>query len=102
MSGQSRPAVRSLWRCYCSNTIGILFVVDAADFGRMSEACRVLYCLMSFNELSQCVVMVSANKQDLYGVVTADEQPNALNLVALRTGKSKGFRPTQASLSPRA
>lgn len=72
VGGQDR--IRPLWQYYFNNTQAVIFVVDASDTDRISEARDTLLGMMRHEALAQSVLLVFANKQDL---------PNALNTAQL-------------------
>jgi len=69
VGGQDK--IRPLWRHYFQGTDGLIFVVDSNDRERIGEAKEELWKMLSEDELSKCIVLVFANKQDL---------PNAMNV----------------------
>ena len=73
-----QESIRPLWRHYYQNTDGIIFVVDSNDRERIDEtrgyednAKGELHRLLAEDELTNSVLLVLANKQDL---------PNALDI----------------------
>ncbi|XP_047005212.1 ADP-ribosylation factor 4-like [Schistocerca americana] len=73
VGGQDK--VRRLWQQYYANTFAIIFVVDSTDKERMPLASSILHSLLDEEELSDALVLVYANKQDL---------PHALSVVAVK------------------
>lgn len=67
VGGQDK--IRPLWRHYYQNTQGIIFVIDSNDKDRIDIAAAELHKMLNEEELSNAVLLVFANKQDL---------PNAL------------------------
>merc|ERR1719428_1994549 len=63
IGGQDR--IRKLWRHYYLGTHGIIFVVDSNDRDRIEDAREELSKMLGEDELSDAVVLVLANKQDL-------------------------------------
>ncbi|XP_071485797.1 uncharacterized protein [Diadema antillarum] len=66
--GSGGDKLQRLWRHYCYNTVGIIYVVDSADKERLAEARELLFSILQTPELSHGTpVLVLANKQDLEG-----------------------------------
>ena len=61
----------------------ILFVVDAADLGRIETAKNELHNLLDKPQLHQIPVLVLGNKNDLPGCLSSDELVEKLDLVQL-------------------
>lgn len=113
-------SLRGLWEQYYGEAHGLVFVVDAADHGRIDEARDVLQQLLLNPELAGIPLLVFANKQDVAGALTPHEvqarfslqqadgssQPqNVLGATALQgEGIEEGVRWVVESLhsSPRA
>jgi hypothetical protein len=57
--------IRPLWRHYYQNTQGLIFVVDSNDRERVEDAREELHRMLNEPELSDAVLLVFANKQDL-------------------------------------
>lgn len=66
LGGQS--GLRTIWERYYSETNAIIYVVDAADHERISEARDSFEAVMQNEQLSGLPVLVCANKQDLPGL----------------------------------
>lgn len=63
VGGQDK--IRPLWRHYFTGTQGLIFVVDSADRERIEEAKQELHKILNDREMSNCVVLLFANKMDL-------------------------------------
>ncbi|KAH7924222.1 ADP-ribosylation factor [Leucogyrophana mollusca] len=80
----AQTATRRLWKYYYKGTQGIIFVIDANDNERVSEARDELREITDVNEFRSCAVLVLANKQDLPGAMPVAELTDRLGLQALR------------------
>merc|ERR1712150_71460 len=78
LGGQER--FRAEWPRYTRGVDVILFVVDAADPDRISNARHELHQLLENEELSKTPVLVVSNKIDLDPHVTKSEMVSNLNL----------------------
>ncbi|KAK3307814.1 ADP-ribosylation factor family-domain-containing protein [Chaetomium strumarium] len=67
VGGQDK--IRPLWRHYYSGTQGLVFVVDSSDHARIKEARTELHRILNDLEMSDCLLLVFANKQDLAGAM---------------------------------
>lgn len=65
--GQER--IRPLWRHYFTGTDALIYVVDSSDIDRIEESKKELQRVISDKELSNCLLIVLANKQDLAGAL---------------------------------
>lgn len=81
VGGQDR--IRPLWRHYFQNTQGLIFVVDSNDRERMVEASEELRRMLSEDELSDAILLVIANKQDLPNALSPSEIKQSLKLESL-------------------
>ena len=81
IGGQDK--IRSLWRRYTEDSDGVIFVVDSNDKARMEEAKAEMTSLLQTPELTDAVVLVFANKQDLPGALSPSEVSAALELPSL-------------------
>lgn len=61
----------------------VVFVVDAADRGRMCAAREALYKILSVSELRETILLVFANKKDLDGALSVNDIIAQLGLNAL-------------------
>lgn len=82
VGGQDK--IRPLWRHYFQNTQGLIFVVDSNDRDRISEAQDELSKMLKEDELSEAVLLIFANKQDLPNAMPAAELTEKLGLNSLR------------------
>eukprot|EP00455_Lapot_gusevi_P006300 TRINITY_DN1269_c0_g4_i2.p1 TRINITY_DN1269_c0_g4~~TRINITY_DN1269_c0_g4_i2.p1 ORF type:complete len:182 (-),score=28.96 TRINITY_DN1269_c0_g4_i2:368-913(-) len=71
VGGQDK--IRALWRHYFVGTQGLIFVVDCSDRERVEEAKEEFYMLLEEKELSESVLLIFANKQDIPGALTPEE-----------------------------
>lgn len=81
-TGQS--SIRPYWRCYYTNTDGIVFVIDSADSDRIQTARSELRAMLGEEELQAVPLLVLANKQDLPGAIDEAGLALGLGLVELR------------------
>lgn len=51
----------------CAGTQGLVFVVDSSDHARIDEARTELHRILNDLEMSDCLLLVFANKQDIPG-----------------------------------
>lgn len=78
VGGQDK--IRTLWRHYFQNTQGVIFVIDSNDRERVGEAREELARMLSEDELSDAVLLIFANKQDLPNAMDASEITDRLGL----------------------
>ncbi|KAJ1488327.1 ADP-ribosylation factor family-domain-containing protein, partial [Baffinella frigidus] len=80
LGGQA--AHRGLWKYHFAGSKGLLFALDSSDRNRQRivEARRELFDLLDDAKLSEAVLMVLANKQDVPNAMTAEEVAEALGL----------------------
>jgi len=71
---------RSMWKHYCQDCDGLMFVVDSADTDRLKEAKEELGKLIDDETMLGSVVLVIANKQDVQGAVNPVELEIRLGL----------------------
>lgn len=57
--------LRSHWDAYYQNTHAVIFVVDSADDSQMMTSKAEFFNLLVNNDLSDCSILIFANKQDL-------------------------------------
>eukprot|EP00755_Sulcionema_specki_P009775 Sspe_Gene.44642::Locus_21904_Transcript_1_1_Confidence_1.000_Length_609::g.44642::m.44642/K07937/ARF1; ADP-ribosylation factor 1 len=82
VGGQDK--LRPLWRHYFQNTNGVIFVVDSNDKDRVGQARDELQKMLDEDELSDAVLLVFANKQDLPQAMSTAEVTDKLGLHSLR------------------
>lgn len=75
---------RTLWPSYLDEVHAVVFVVDAADAGRLDEAKQALHGAMGSEHVMGKPVLVLANKTDLPGALSAAELTERLGLRELR------------------
>ena len=63
--------MRSVWKYYFPNTEGIIFVVDASQHDSMPDVKEELWRILK--DESHGPILIYANKQDLEGVLSADD-----------------------------
>eukprot|EP00746_Dinoflagellata_sp_MGD_P168243 gnl/MRDRNA2_/MRDRNA2_99533_c0_seq1.p1 gnl/MRDRNA2_/MRDRNA2_99533_c0~~gnl/MRDRNA2_/MRDRNA2_99533_c0_seq1.p1 ORF type:complete len:203 (+),score=42.15 gnl/MRDRNA2_/MRDRNA2_99533_c0_seq1:85-693(+) len=78
-----RDKIRPLWRFYYPGTQAIIFVVDSNGRDRLEDAREELCKFLNEEMLQSVPLLVFANKQDLPGVMSADEIANRLGLCNL-------------------
>lgn len=72
--------VPPLWRHYFTGTQGIMYIVDASDPSRFSEAKGWFDTLLDSDELADVPILLLANKQDLPNAVSPSEVAVAMGL----------------------
>eukprot|EP01088_Endostelium_zonatum_P000950 TRINITY_DN11224_c0_g1_i1.p1 TRINITY_DN11224_c0_g1~~TRINITY_DN11224_c0_g1_i1.p1 ORF type:complete len:186 (-),score=45.80 TRINITY_DN11224_c0_g1_i1:151-708(-) len=72
--------IRGLWRHYFLNTQAVIFVVDSNDGNRLKEARDELWKVLESPELTNAVLLVFANKQDLPNACNAEQITTSLEL----------------------
>jgi len=82
VGGQDR--IRPLWRHYYDDTDGVIYVVDAADKGRVHIAKKEFLGILSEEALRDAAVLVFANKQDLPNAMSVAELAEAMDLRTIR------------------
>lgn len=85
VGGQDK--IRPLWRHYFTNTQGLIFVVDSNDRERIAEANDELQKMLQEEELSDAILLVFANKQDLPNAYTTSEITEKLGLHSVKSRK---------------
>ncbi len=75
-----QQTIRAYWRNYFEQTDGIIWVVDSADVGRLSDCRQELENLLGEERLAGASVLILANKQDLPGALPADKIADHLGL----------------------
>mmetsp|Transcript_71103 Transcript_71103/g.125710 ORF Transcript_71103/g.125710 Transcript_71103/m.125710 type:complete len:181 (+) Transcript_71103:69-611(+) len=82
IGGQDK--IRKLWRHYYVGTHGVIFVIDSTDRDRIQNARDELWQLLRDDEMSDAVLLVLANKQDLPDAMTTADVSQKLGLAELR------------------
>ncbi|AEO63702.1 cfc10bd9-f837-476f-8c1c-80c904c90bc2 [Thermothielavioides terrestris] len=82
VGGQDK--IRPLWRHYYSGAQGLVFVVDSSDHRRIDEAKTELHRILNDLEMSNCLLLVLANKQDLEGAMDPQTITEKLELSKLK------------------
>ncbi|PFX14468.1 ADP-ribosylation factor 4 [Stylophora pistillata] len=85
VGGQDK--IRPLWRHYFTNTQGLIFVVDSNDRERIAEANDELQKMLQEEELSDAILLVFANKQDLPNAYSISEITDKLGLHSVKSRK---------------
>eukprot|EP00055_Hartaetosiga_balthica_P010905 m.48023 g.48023 ORF g.48023 m.48023 type:complete len:198 (-) comp7371_c0_seq1:326-919(-) len=78
---------RRIWRTYFTAVDAIVFVVDAEDRTRISEAKNELKSILGDDLISHVPICVFGNKIDIPGAASEDELILALELDGMVTGK---------------
>lgn len=78
VGGGSR--IYPLWRYYFTGAQGVVYIVDASDSSRFSEAKHWLDMLLDSDELVDVPILLLANKQDLPHAVLPSEVAVAMGL----------------------
>ena len=73
--------IRQLWNYYYEGTNAVIFVVDASDRARISEAKEELEAVVKQQALDKVPVLVFANKQDLPNAMPCAELTEKLGLL---------------------
>ncbi|KAL6931523.1 probable ADP-ribosylation factor-like protein 1 [Hanseniaspora guilliermondii] len=82
LGGQT--SIRPYWRCYYTNTQGIIFVIDSTDTERLNIASTELRTMLQEEELKDACLLVLCNKQDLQTAQSIDKINEALQLYDLK------------------
>lgn len=79
-----RDKIRPLLRHYFQGSDALIFVVDSNDHDRIEDAREELMRMLSEDEMSEAVLLVFANKQDLPNAMAAAELTERLGLHNMR------------------
>ncbi|XP_058123311.1 ADP-ribosylation factor 6-like [Anopheles ziemanni] len=74
---------RPLWKHYCSDMHGLIFVVDCADANRIHEARQEFHRIINDSEMQKAIILIFANKQDLPNAIKPHEIHEKLGLTIL-------------------
>jgi len=91
-------AARRVWKEYCVEVDGIVFLVDAADIDRFEESRKELGALLKSNELKDVPFLILGNKIDKKGAVnesTLREQLGLKQTTGKKAVPQKGVRPME-------
>ncbi|MES1902024.1 MAG: GTP-binding protein SAR1a [Paramarteilia canceri] len=78
---------RKVWKDYYMFTKGILFIIDAADRRRFTEAKHELMQILNESSVQNVPIAILANKIDIRNSASEEEICNVLQIGQLRTGK---------------
>lgn len=80
-----QPRFRSMWERYCRGVNAIVFVVDAADAGKLDTARNELRNLLEKPQMAGIPVLVLGNKNDLPDALNAEQLIDRLGLASITT-----------------
>ena len=66
-------AATNLWKHYYQNTDAVIFVIDGTDRERMDLVKEELAGVLKDADLTECPLLIYANKQDKEGAISMDE-----------------------------
>ncbi|ESO00184.1 hypothetical protein HELRODRAFT_83363, partial [Helobdella robusta] len=72
--------IREIWKNYFTDVHGLIYVVDASDYARLSESKAELLKLVNNNFIKGKPILILANKQDISGALDKSDLCNELNL----------------------
>ncbi|EDO05297.1 putative ADP-ribosylation factor-like protein 2 [Babesia bovis T2Bo] len=75
-----QKTIRSFWRNYFESTDALVWVVDSADVLRVDDSRREIDSILRQDQMSQCTLLVLANKQDVSGALSVQEIQERLGL----------------------
>ena len=75
---------RPLYRHYYQNTDALMFVIDSNDRDRIEEVREEIWRFVGEDELSDSVILIMANKQDLPNAMSVTELTDKLELNKIR------------------
>jgi len=90
--------VRRTWRNHFPVANGIVFIIDAADRERLSEARSELNRLLSADEIKDIPFLVLGNKIDIPKAISEDELRQTIGLIAVKT-TGKNTSPKELELN---
>jgi len=94
VGGQDK--LRPYWRHYFTGTQGIVFVVDAADRGRLAIVRDEMANVIVDEQLQDAVFLIFANKQDIPGALNAEQITKELNLEEMLKDRAWHVQEAQA------
>ncbi len=75
----------SLWEAYMAGSMGVIFVIDAADVDRLNEAkIEIWRYVLDNKNLNNVPILILANKQDLPTALPPGKIATALDLQKVR------------------
>ncbi|CAO3594211.1 ADP-ribosylation factor-like protein 8B [Absidia repens] len=78
-----QPRFRSMWERYCRGVNAIVFVVDAADHGKLEAAYTELKALLEKPQLANIPMLVLGNKNDLEDALSVKQLIEVLHLQSI-------------------
>ena len=81
MGGQE--SLRNGWDAYYQNTDALIYVVDSADDSQLKDSKAEFLNLFVQQQLSEAVILLLANKQELPTARTPDELKHIFQLESL-------------------
>ncbi|XP_007524126.1 ADP-ribosylation factor-like protein 14 [Erinaceus europaeus] len=91
VGGQEK--MRALWRWYCENTDGLLYVVDSTDQQRLEDSRREFERILKNEHIKHLPVVLLANKQDVPGALTAEDITRMFKVKKLCSDRSWYVQP---------
>jgi len=82
VGGQDK--IRPLWRHYYQGSNALIYVVDACDHDRITEAKKELYGILADGNLQDIPILILANKSDLMHALSVSEITRLFDLQAMR------------------
>ncbi|KAJ8612451.1 hypothetical protein CTAYLR_006594 [Chrysophaeum taylorii] len=89
--------MRGLWERYFADSQGWMFVLDAADGGRLEEAKVAFSRAWDHPDLKTVPCLLVANKQDAPNALCADEVLSAFDVRERQAGRSLKLQPSSAA-----
>ncbi|GFE55792.1 ADP-ribosylation factor 2 [Babesia ovis] len=83
-----QKTIRSFWRNYFENTDALVWVVDSADTLRLEDSRKEIETILNQDQMSQCTLLVFANKQDVPGALSVQEIQEQLGLQQVTNERS--------------
>jgi small GTP-binding protein len=79
--------VRALYKPHYLNVAALIFVVDSSDVAGLDNVCEELKKMLAEEELTNCPLLVLANKQDLSNSLPPSDVADKLPLSSLKGRK---------------